>query len=324
MKTEVFGKHWWNPYWDEVLCLIIGMIQPKIAGYVIEYLIEPPDADEWHTDLSHSKLFFAAKCISEVRNRVDIKETADRLLDRLKGLTDGDDPMEKEEAIRVIATIWKDAPETLNLLKAIAQSDRYCYHYYIQVIAVEGLAENWKNDPDTFPILMELAKSDENGNVGNAAIQKLLKGWKNDPNFLSVLKTLAQSAKHCHVRETAMREWAQGGFSDPGILPLLKRVAQSNDHWHVRAAALEELARGWENEPGIFEFIRDRALNDPFVREDDWQDNPRQLALEILIKQYPDNPQTLPLLRDRSENDPDGKVREFAQNKLAQLENQKT
>ena len=332
LKTEVFGKHWWNPYWDEVLCLIIGMIQPQFAGHVIEYLIEPPDADEWHTDSSH--LFFAARCISEVRNRVDIKETSDKLLDRLKSLTDDPDyPMEKEEAIRVIATIWKDAPETLNLLKAIAQSERYCYHDYTQLIAIEGLAENWKNDPDTFPLLMEMAKSDENGNVGNAAIQKLLKGWKDDPNFLSVLKTLAQSAKHCHVRETAMREWAQGWSSDSGILPLLKTVAQSNDHWHVRAAALEELARGWKDEAGIFEFICDRAVNDPYPLKDETNPlkdeinktpNPRKTALEIIIKQYPNHPQALPLLRDRAENDPDEKVREFAQNKLAQVENKKS
>ncbi|MEQ8463724.1 hypothetical protein [Coleofasciculus sp. E1-EBD-02] len=33
---------------------------------------------------------------------------------------------------------------------------------------------------------------------------------------------------------------------------------------------------------------------------------------------------TLPLLRDRAENDPDDKLRELAQNKLAQLENQRS
>ena len=61
------------------------------------------------------------------------------------------------------------------------------------------------------------------------------------------------------------------------------------------------------------------ALNDPFERKEDYEDNPRQLALEIIIKQYPDRPQTLPLCKDRAENDPDEKVREFAQKKLEQL-----
>ncbi|WP_446345533.1 hypothetical protein [Coleofasciculus sp. F4-SAH-05] len=89
----------------------------------------------------------------------------------------------------------------------------------------------------------------------------------------------------------------------------------------MRLAAVEELAKGWKDEPWLFELLRARALNDPFVREKDWQNNPRQLALHIIIKQYPNHPQTLPLLCDRAENDPDEQVRNFAQNKLAQLEN---
>ncbi len=63
-----------------------------------------------------------------------------------------------------------------------------------------------------------------------------------------------------------------------------------------------------------------RVLNDPFECKEDREDNPRQLALEIIIKQYPDHPQTLPLCKDRAENDPDEKVREFAMEKLAELE----
>jgi len=87
--------------------------------------------------------------------------------------------------------------------------------------------------------------------------------------------------------------------------------------------AVQTLADRCKYEPGIFELLCDLSLNDPFVREEVWQKNIRQIALEIIIKQYPDNPQTLPLLSDRAENDPDEQVREFAQHKLAQLENQK-
>jgi hypothetical protein len=88
----------------------------------------------------------------------------------------------------------------------------------------------------------------------------------------------------------------------------------------VRFAAVQELAKGWKDEPGMFELLYDRALNDPFERKKDWEDNPRQIALEAIIKQRPDSAQTLSLLRDRAENDPDEKVREFAQKKLAKLE----
>ncbi|MEQ9670482.1 hypothetical protein [Coleofasciculus sp. G2-EDA-02] len=94
---------------------------------------------------------------------------------------------------------------------------------------------------------------------------------------------------------------------------------------------MEELARGWKDKSGIFEFIRDRAVNDPYLLKDETNPlkdetnktpNPRKTALEVIIEQYLNHPQTLPLLRNRTENAPDEKVRNFAQNKLAQLENQ--
>lgn len=83
---------------------------------------------------------------------------------------------------------------------------------------------------------------------------------------------------------------------------------------------MQQLARGRENQTGSFEFLYDRAINDPFKRESDWQTNPRQIALEAIIEHYPNHPQILPLLRVRAENDPDEKVREFARQKLREWE----
>ncbi|MHC5933452.1 hypothetical protein [Nostoc sp.] len=49
--------------------------------------------------------------------------------------------------------------------------------------------------------------------------------------------------------------------------------------------------------------------------------NVRQIHQVIpRIHELPKEHQTLPLLRDKAENDPDEKVREFAQEKLAELE----
>jgi hypothetical protein len=72
----------------------------------------------------------------------------------------------------------------------------------------------------------------------------------------------------------------------------------------------------------MFEFLRDLAINDPYPLEgeENKRPNPRQTALEAIVEQYPDHPRTLPLLRDRAGNDPDEKVREFANNKLEQIE----
>ena len=69
----------------------------------------------------------------------------------------------------------------------------------------------------------------------------------------------------------------------------------------------------------MFEFFYNCAINDPFKREEYWQDNPRKTALKAILKHHRDNPQTLELLRDRSENDPDEKLRKFAKEELQKI-----
>jgi hypothetical protein len=149
-------------------------------------------------------------------------------------------------------------------------------------------------------LLKQKAQSDDHEYVRLAALQELAQGWKDDPDTLPLLKQKAQSDDHEYVRQAALQKLARGWKDDPDTLPLLKQKAQTDDHWDARYAAVQELAQGWKDEPWMFELLCNCAINDPFVREDDWQGNPRQIALEVIIKQYPDHPQTLPLLHDRT------------------------
>ncbi|MEQ8751980.1 MAG: HEAT repeat domain-containing protein [Coleofasciculus sp. G1-WW12-02] len=364
LKTEVFGKHWQDESWHEVLRLIVGMIEPRLAGEIIDYLMNQGGAKQ-----NFINLFLAADCLSEVRNRSIIASTATQLLNWIEELIDYDFPGEygydyqlyeiaheiHTQAVVSIATTWHDSPDTLPWLKQTAQSDD---DWIVRQAAVEEIAKGWKDDSDTLPWLKQTAQFDDEGDVRLTAVQEIAKGWKDDPDTLpwlkqkaeyddylfvryaavqeiakgwkynpdtlSWLKQKAQSYNDSAVRRAAVEEIAKGWKDDPDTLLILKQKAQSDNDSAVRCAAVQELAKGWKDEPLLFELLRDRALNDPCVREQDWHDNPRQLALEIIIKQYPDNPQTLPLLRDRAENDPDEKVRGFAQNKLAQFEKQKS
>ena len=236
----------------------------------------------------------------------------------LKQIAQSDDNSDVRCAVvHELARGWKDDPDTLALLKQKAQTDDY---KYVRSAAVHELARGWKDDPDTLALLKQKAQSDDHWAVRYAAVQELAQGWKDDPDTLPLLKQKAQSDDDGVVRYAAVQELAQGWKDDPDTLPLLKQKAQSDDVWAVRYTAVQELAQGWKDEPWMFELLCNCAINDPFVREKDWQDNPRQLALEIIIKQYPNHPQTLPLLHDRADNDPDEKVKQFAQNKLAKLE----
>ncbi len=301
LKTEVFGKHWQDESWHEVLQLIAGMIEAKFTSEIVNYLIDQDGEQK-----EFLNLFMAAKCLSEMRSHHENLSICIKLLNYsinndAKKLSWGFSTYGKlidsslkirvhsnlSKAVAAVVTSWKHYPEILSWLKDIAQT-------YIQ--------------PGS------QAKEDVTATV----IQKLAEGWKNDPDILPILKTCAQFGKSDIVRVIAVHELAKGWKDDPDILPILKTCVQTDDSF-VRWIAVYELARGWKDQPAMFELFYNRAINDPFVRQRDYP-NPRQVALRAIIEQYPDHPLTLPLLRDRAENDSDERVREYAKKNLARLE----
>jgi HEAT repeat protein len=228
-----------------------------------------------------------------------------------------DDWTVRFSALQELARGWKDDPETLPILQHLAQYDD---DSAVRFSALQEIARGWINDSETLPWLKQLAQSEDNWDVRRAAVQEIARGWTDDSETLPWLKQLAQSEDNGDVRQAAVQELARGWKDDPETLPWLKQLAQSDDNWAVRRAAVQELARGWQDESGIFELLGDVVIHDPFDRSEDWQDNPRQAALAAMIELYPDRPQTLELVRDRVQNDRDQKLREFAQEKLTQLE----
>ncbi|MEP0880161.1 HEAT repeat domain-containing protein [Trichocoleus sp. ST-U3] len=356
LKTEVFGKHWQDESWHELLRLVTGMIDTKFAGEILDYLMAQKGDNE-----KFINLFLAAECLLEVRNRSLIAPTSDQLLNQMKGLTQYDLPYYyksygdearlvreiRTQAISSVATTWKDHPDTLAWLKQRAQADndpevRYVAVHElargwkdhldtlawlkqraqadndpeVRVAAMHELARGWKDDPDTLPMLKQRAQADDNWDVRVTAVHELARGWEDHPDTLPILKQRAQADDNWDVRQVAVQELARGWKDHPDTLPILKQRAQADGSEYVRCAAVQALTRGWKDEPGMFAFLCDRALHDPFERKTDWEDNPRQIALGAIIKNYPEHPQTLLLLRDRSLNDPDQKVREFATEKL--------
>lgn len=70
----------------------------------------------------------------------------------------------------------------------------------------------------------------------------------------------------------------------------------------------------------ILEFLRDRAVNDPFEYQEKKRYNPRHSALNALVNLDPLSAETLNLLRDRALNDPDEQLRKWAQKQLKKME----
>ena len=320
--NDVFGKHWRDEKWHEVLRLIAGMIDAKFVGDIISYLMEQEGEEE-----KFLNLFLAGKCLFEVRSRQSIGDVEERLLNRLKDLTGYDvgyfyQPYDNEahrvseirtQAVEVVAATWRDDQKTYTWLEQRVMSDD---DENVRREAVRQIATGWKNEPGILELLKQWVVSDDKWDVRQEAMRQIATGWKNEPGILELLKQWVVSDDKWDVRQEAMRQIATGWKNEPGILELLKQWVVSDDKWDVRQEAMRQIATGWKHEPGIFELFHYVALNDSFERKYSFQHNPRKTALEAIVKQYPDHPQTLPLLQDRAENDPDEKLREWAKEKL--------
>ncbi|WP_413167327.1 NACHT domain-containing protein [Capilliphycus salinus ALCB114379] len=224
----------------------------------------------------------------------------------------------RRAAVEELAKGYNNHPDTLKFLKSRAENDE---NWAVRRAAVQELAKGYNNHPDTLKFLKSRAENDEHPDVRRAAVEELAKGYNNHPDTLNILKSRAENDKHSAVRVAAVEELAKGYNNHPDTLNILKSRAENDEIWAVRVAAVEELAQGWKDEPWMFEFLQNRTLNDSFERQEDWQDNPREIALKAIVKNYLNHPQTLPLLRDRAENDSDEQLREWANKQLEKLEN---
>ncbi|WP_228041997.1 MULTISPECIES: HEAT repeat domain-containing protein [unclassified Tychonema] len=316
LKAEVFGPHWDDESWQEVLCLIAGLIAGKLTGEVIQFLIEQDGEVQKFTNL-----FLAAKCLDEVRDRKVIAAVDSQLLERLKELTKYDlnysyepygeeaDLVEKirTQAVSAIAFTWKEDPETLPWFKQLAQSDD---DSAVRRAAVQELARGWKDDPETLTILNEIAEHDDNLGMQVTAVQELLRGWKIDFKILSWLKDVVRFNDDPNQRSSAVQELARGCKDDPGTLPWLKTMAQSYDDWNVQKKAFQELVRGWKHKPEILPWFKQITQSNNYS-------DVRSSAVEELARGWKHDPETLPWLKQLAQSNDDSIVRRAAVEELA-------
>ncbi|WP_375471243.1 NACHT domain-containing protein, partial [uncultured Nostoc sp.] len=247
LKNQVFGNHWQDESWHEVLPLIAGMIEPKFVSEILEYLMEQDGEGEKFVNL-----FLAAKCLLEVRNRSAIASIATKLLDKLKDLTKYDlwyyyvlyeDEEETQlvqeirtQAVTAIATTWQESLNTKTWLKERATQDD---DNDVRGAAVQELAQNFKDDPDTKTWLKERVTQDDDNDVRRAAVQELAKNFKDDPNTKTWLKERATQDDESDVRRVAVEELAQNYKDDPDTKSILKERAIQDYSWVVRRVAVE-------------------------------------------------------------------------------------
>ncbi|MEO1377199.1 MAG: HEAT repeat domain-containing protein, partial [Cyanobacteria bacterium J06635_10] len=330
LKTEVYGKHWLDVAWHEVLKLIAGALDVKFMGEIIEYLIGIDGEEE-----KFRNIFLAAGCLGEVRERKsgNIYALDRKLLGIVKGLVSygllnikTKTANENVEEIRIlavstIAATWNEDPDTLTILKQRAQTDD---EWSVRLAAVKELVRDFKDDPDTLLILKQCALTDNDWSVRLMAVQELVRNFKDNPHTLPILKQRALNDSESFVRCAAVVELTDNFKDYPDILPWLKKLALTDDDWYVRGAVVQQLAENFKNDVDTLPWLKQHALidvhenvrgvvvqqlarnfkNDPdtlpwlkqcIQTDDEWY--VRSIAVEVLVRNFKDNPDTLPWLK---------------------------
>jgi predicted NACHT family NTPase len=318
LKDEVFGVHWREETWHEVLCLIAGVVAESSVeqvGEIIGFLLNQRDESyEFH------HLFLAARCYQEVRNPSSLarlREALSRDIEKLLCFDfpfyyeDWREPDLKQRRSRVrtralIATSLLQRNPRLWFLRHAAEDDDQA----VRKAALQELARGWKDDPDTLPLLKDRAAKDDNSGVRQAALQELARGWRGDPDTLARLKERAANDSDWAVRRAATQELARGWRDDAHTLQSLKDSAANDHPGALRQTALQELARGWKDDADTLPMLKDRAANDDSERV-------RQTALQELARGWKDDADTLRVLKDRAANDDNEWVRKVALQELA-------
>jgi energy-coupling factor transporter ATP-binding protein EcfA2 len=351
LKYNVFGKHWSDHSWHEVLRLITGMIDARFAGNLINFLL-----DQSNNKDEFLNIFLATSCFSEVRERGKITSVSDKLLDKLKYLVKFDfnfdyKPYSREansvseiriKAVKAISDTWAKSHDIRLWIKDRALNDddftvrqialremslkwkelpdtfntlkllcRHGPYWTIRQAAVQELSKYWNDEDDTKEILENLTRHDEDPLVRKVALQELSKNYKNDSDVKDILKEIVKGDCDSAVRYAAVKNISKSFCNDSDIKPWLLKNAKHSDHWAVRQSALQELSKWWKEDIEILHILKELAQTDT-----SW--SVRQAAVRELSNRLSEDPENMLIIENLIISDDHHEVRQIAVQELSQ------
>ncbi|MBD2180818.1 HEAT repeat domain-containing protein [Planktothrix sp. FACHB-1375] len=295
LKNEVFGKHWEDERWHEVLRLIVGMLGEKFAGELIDYLIQQNGNSK-----KHLNLFLAFDCLGEVRNQNTLSATSEKLLNKMKDII----------ALEVI-----DENEIINNLPIKnLHLDRsewvICHEEMTKIISI--IAIYWRDHPETLEWLKNIIQFDKRIDVRREALQCLTSGWQGNNEILSVIKNCIRNDKHGAVRSQALTVLAWMAENDPETLSILKASAKTDISPAVRLSAIQDLVHNWKDDPDTLPILKNCIFFDT-------HSNTRVSLIQDLANSYKDDPDTLPIIKKLAQSDKDPSIRWISIYKLCEI-----
>lgn len=338
LRDEVFGQHWQDETWHEVLRLISGMIDANFAEKLVEFLMErevdrhnylcntdPEDEIKVRLDTKGLiNLILAANCLSEIGSSNSILQLKLRLKRCLcSEIEKPEIPLSYRTTEVLLESMIRclDGNEILPWLQQLKVWDKCFYSLPCQA-AIEAIGKYYHDYPGVLEWFKRQARErikDQEGPVRWKSTTVVAKYYKDDPETLTWLKARAkQDSDGGFTRQAAIKSLAEYYRDDSETFVLLKSLLQDQDPY-VRGETAKTLANYFTQTSEVFDLLCIAIAQDQFRRENETQWNPRKVMLEALLTHYPTHSKTIELLHDRAINDPDEQLREWAQQQVDKM-----
>jgi len=343
LNKKIFGAHWNESEWEEVLLLLIAMLhdQKTPIREVIENL-RHMDNPVWPF-----KLAFAARCLGEAGDLQDPEQGKIVLADLAQTIVDGVLKSKHEFAETALKSFASLAPlvtpPPILVQRIIADLDRSTsvssriagwqmgfamllrkqrLAYALSALkdreesvrrgAIAALEREWPSRADIGEALTEVVRSDRQARVRQAALLAMQRSWRTEPAILDAIASRIDEETGYRNVIRLVNYLATAWRGNEKALDLALRLAgpmpkahYNYDYNSVMIAVLPALESGWVGNPKALAFVRQQALSHqlPAIRS---------IALQTMAHGWARKGGSLQFLKSRANEDSDPEMRAAA------------
>jgi hypothetical protein len=297
LTQEVFGAHWQQDEWREVLLLLIAMVKDQGSPIeeVIDHLLrleagEPPWNLEfaarclgeagatdgpWAQDILHRLVSSVVRWAGET-SKEEINRFVDQGLTAFSMLVPAVPPSEDLRALiaqsapksrrhRMVAWQMELALRSRDERLGFATEALRDPEEAVRLGAIATLEREWPGREEIGPVLVEVLRSDRVTRVRQAAVQALRRSWPEQPGILeAIAERIKDETAYTHVQwlvQYVSSEWRHDEGALEVVLQLAarkRRPAEGYAYGEVSKAAAQGIVDGWGDLPGMLVRLQDR------------------------------------------------------------------
>ena len=256
LRDEIFGRHWRDDSWNEVLRLISGILDPTFSYQLIEFLmnllpikpienLQPGDelTEEYlylneylNLSIGLDNIILAADCFREIKNYRDNQDTTIKIIKRLQKLINfisgypGDFSQFELDwsidlLIQLVETISDIGAKNFEIYNWLFENVKASFLQEICITAIDEISNKWSHHTNVIQDLCEIILRNKYTSLGDSGDEKSY--FLPSPRQVALYRLSNLFPKHpkalehlhdCSINDPDdhLREWARRQLLDWG------------------------------------------------------------------------------------------------------------